>query len=243
MASPIPAHETMQRKTPMGKTGVQKIRNGKWFTLLELLVIMAVIAVLIALLLPTLSSAKSMGRRIQCASNLRQIHGGLMVYAADWNACIPPATCRYQPPLTGNNGWQSVLCLYIPTRRPGYLNRVFLCPEAPRSFKADLEKLVRTYSVPRPSFEGAKGYDPVNCWPKHLSEVRNPSLALWVFDAANAGPGTLWSFDSSRWEWVIADPLTYIDFRHTQRMGGLFADGHVSFLHLSDLKSKMWKDD
>lgn len=43
------------------------------FTLVELLVVIAVVAVLASLLLPTLSTSKAAAKRIQCVNNLRQL--------------------------------------------------------------------------------------------------------------------------------------------------------------------------
>jgi prepilin-type processing-associated H-X9-DG protein len=50
------------------------------FTLLEMLVIVATIALLVAILLPSLSNAQAHSRRIRCASNLKQIAGAWDMY-------------------------------------------------------------------------------------------------------------------------------------------------------------------
>lgn len=60
------------------------------FTLIELLVSITVIALLIALLLPALASARETGRRAVCASNVRQYIVGLTAYANDFRQRTPP---------------------------------------------------------------------------------------------------------------------------------------------------------
>ncbi|MBM3847822.1 MAG: prepilin-type N-terminal cleavage/methylation domain-containing protein, partial [Verrucomicrobia bacterium] len=59
------------------------------FTLLELIVVVAIIVVLAALVLPTLGSAKHAGRRAACVSNLRQTGVAIQLYAGDHEGLIP----------------------------------------------------------------------------------------------------------------------------------------------------------
>jgi prepilin-type N-terminal cleavage/methylation domain-containing protein/prepilin-type processing-associated H-X9-DG protein len=63
------------------------VRRG--FTLVELLVVIAVITVLIGILLPALTAARRSSETIQCASNIRQILAAAMMYAND-NAGFAP---------------------------------------------------------------------------------------------------------------------------------------------------------
>src|SRR5438552_6469602 len=54
-------------------------RNRNGFTLVEVLAVIAIIGILAALLLPTLSRAKARAQRIQCVNNLHQLGVGLQV--------------------------------------------------------------------------------------------------------------------------------------------------------------------
>jgi len=58
-------------------------RPEEAFTLLELLVVIAVIGILAAILLPSLSRAKESARNINCMSNLRQLELCWILYADD----------------------------------------------------------------------------------------------------------------------------------------------------------------
>ena len=59
------------------------------FSLIELLVVMAIIAILAALLLPSLSNAQSKGRQVACLNNLRQLQLAWTMYLGEHNNTMP----------------------------------------------------------------------------------------------------------------------------------------------------------
>ena len=64
-------------------------RSG--FTLIELLVVITIISILMAMLLPALVRAREQARRIQCASNLRQMGMVFFMFSDEHNGLFPPA--------------------------------------------------------------------------------------------------------------------------------------------------------
>ena len=63
--------------------------KSKKFTLVELLVVVAVIGILLSLLLPSLSKAREMARRAVCGSNMGQTGKAINMYAMTWNEYMP----------------------------------------------------------------------------------------------------------------------------------------------------------
>src|SRR3712207_4182975 len=59
------------------------------FTLVELLVVIGIIALLMSILLPTLSRVKEQANRIKCASNIRQIGMAMTTYANQHRGMLP----------------------------------------------------------------------------------------------------------------------------------------------------------
>lgn len=59
------------------------------FTLLELLVVVAIIGILLSLLLPSLSKAKDASKKVVCASNYKQIYVGSMIHTNNNDKKLP----------------------------------------------------------------------------------------------------------------------------------------------------------
>jgi len=122
--------------------------QSQGFTLIELLVVGAIIAILVAMILPAVSQVRERSRRITCASNMHHIGVAFALYSEDHQGKYPYS---WQPdpgpppnPGAGNsNNWQSFLCApslggtYLPDdwlswKPPPYFairwKSVFLCP-------------------------------------------------------------------------------------------------------------------
>ncbi|HEV8607220.1 MAG TPA: type II secretion system protein, partial [Tepidisphaeraceae bacterium] len=95
-----------------------KIARPRAFTLVELLVVIGIIAVLIAILLPTLQRARGQARSVYCLSNLRQMNMAFSMYQNDSRQKSFYYKDNYP------TFWMSVLLKY-----QGKSTRIRLCPE------------------------------------------------------------------------------------------------------------------
>ncbi len=73
------------------------------FTLLDLLVSVAVMVVLIALLSPSLMAAHESARRIRCAVHMQQIGYAIHMYTDDMRGMLPPAQYKAEPRTSTSN--------------------------------------------------------------------------------------------------------------------------------------------
>jgi len=116
-----------------------KKRNG--FTLVELLVVISIIALLLAILMPTLSKVRTLAKSTICQSNLRQVGIGVTCYTNENKNVMP---CSYDPSNLNylKNNWVSLLVPYLSSGKKaaldtknykmvdgGKVSFVWMCPE------------------------------------------------------------------------------------------------------------------
>ena len=68
------------------------------FTLVELLIVVAIISIMAAMLLPALQEAREQARRAICRNNLKQIYLGIAMYAEDFDGFFPAWDKEGDPP-------------------------------------------------------------------------------------------------------------------------------------------------
>jgi prepilin-type N-terminal cleavage/methylation domain-containing protein len=121
------------------------------FTVLELLVVIAVIGILVALLLPAVQQAREAARRSQCQNHLKQISLATVQFE-ETNKAFPPA--RIQP-------------------RPNEPDQEFRCGGEEPTWLIRILPWLDAASL----YEGWNLYDPFRL---HGEELRNANLAVFV---------------------------------------------------------------
>ncbi len=229
--------------------------RGSAFTLIELLVVIAIIGVLAALLLPTLSRAKSAAQSAQCRSNVRQLGLGFQLYVGDRNA-YPLVVGTVKQGIRNYSFWFDDLAPYLHSSWP---DPVYRCPAYHLRSSTEAEITVAGY--PDGPF-GSYGYNGGNGavlgrWslgktifslneretkdsfvtvPSDMIEAGDANMVPWmgIFVAGDCELGyQLSMFPQSL---PLRDEcLKQLNRRHRGNHYLVFCDGHVEPIHQSHL--------
>jgi prepilin-type N-terminal cleavage/methylation domain-containing protein/prepilin-type processing-associated H-X9-DG protein len=218
------------------------------FSLVELLIVIAVIAVLIAIITPSLGMARNTARTSACLSNVRQLNMAFQNYTTEFGSKVFNYDATYP------NLWVTKLLPY------GNIDNVRLCPEAMTPTPNGSIGTATTYWGPDPSFQGTaqtgsyglNGYwyaTQPQVWPFWTSTVPSTGIDnIPVFADCNWVDG--WPAESDP---VPADsttpPITgpmmqrfYLN-RHNGGINVAFLDGHADRVKLEQLWSLKWRPD
>ncbi len=210
------------------------------FTLIEMLVVIAIISILAALLMPALSVARSHARSTRCRSRLNNIGQALYAYTVDHNEMLPGigdytgtwffgSTEGPDKPVNFHKGY---LSLYVSNS-----DEVWQCPEfgwgnyVPRA-KGPSTGYAYNYHYLNYLVEEGDWSDPdYKYWWKGrgLTIVKKPSNTVLFGDSATNWMGPL----QENWFWTPPSQAllwgeAYTHFRHRRTANVLWVDGHVS---------------
>ncbi len=199
--------------------------NRAGFTLIELLVVIAIIAILAAILFPVFARARENARKTTCASNLKQLGIGCMMYAQDYDELLP---CDYYACNSSTTHTRLAVQISPYLKNMGIL----YCPSAQKMGMADI------VNTPANQAAGNIGYyyysyDQV---PNTVSPgTGNPTWICHSFLRQTGGnvPRVMsLQVDTDYWLWsdVFCQPLNIR--MHEAAFGSVnvcFMDGHVKF--------------
>lgn len=227
------------------------------FTLVELLVVISIIAILMSILLPSLSGAREIAKSVHCGANLRSFTQAWMMYAGDNDDSLCSADTEWdvpQPrhcwvadgdPLLSTNdigGTEVAIKSGVLWEYVGHSLELYKC-------KSDTSDLLRSYAISRAMNGKSCNCEHDNIRPfRSLSEIQ-ASATKMVFVDAGAKEGVKWLDGSfccvdkidqippnwSRWgNKNITKDDRNITARHRGGTNMTFADGHYEYWKYSD---------
>jgi prepilin-type N-terminal cleavage/methylation domain-containing protein/prepilin-type processing-associated H-X9-DG protein len=234
-------------------------RRAEAFTLMELLVAIAIISILAALLLPVLSKGKARAMNTMCLANFKQLTACWKMYSDDNNGCLVPVA-YFAEGLVNSNAWvrgsMDDNTIVYPPVQPGVLDStnlagiklgslynysqacgVYRCPADPSTVGG--VPRVRSYSL-----NGWMGGTTVYGQHQFIvfkreTEIIRPSPAnAWVFiDEHERSINDGWfAVDMVGNRGLLDAPAT----RHANRFALSFADGHAETWKLMDGRTIHW---
>jgi prepilin-type processing-associated H-X9-DG protein len=202
-----------------------------FFTIIELLVVMAIITIMVAMLLPALNKARDYARGINCVNNLKQCGMAFGLYAHDNNDVL--AIASYTG-VGSSRTWLNYLCGdRAPSTYPAGVNYLFnrnvaVCPSvAPNKFTT----VSYTYGsltgvtdgMPNPGVFAPSGYSADDSRFVALNRLYKPSEFFILADSWHQT-----KLSQTYYIALIAGSIPgYLHFRHRNMVNTLYADGHV----------------
>jgi prepilin-type N-terminal cleavage/methylation domain-containing protein/prepilin-type processing-associated H-X9-DG protein len=227
------------------KTGHKRIRE---FTLIELLIVIAIIAILAAMLLPALGAAKNLAKKTVCLNNMKQVgFGGLLMYAEDYNGwSLGSYNHYYGFDLVNKINWVFVLTEYADAKSLGYLKWKYVTGSVTKTvpdgiFQCPSEQQPITFSVPRVNF----GINNRLCGATvgMASRIKDTTRGLIKIDSLKSPESLMYLADSQINEYQVGNaggPASEPSRRHNRSTNVFFVDGHTQSLKYADLP---WRND
>ena len=209
------------------------------FTLIELLVVIASISILAAILFPVFARARENARRSSCASNLKQLALGMLMYTQDYDGGLP-AYIR-----NGSATWPQ---LYDPTVDYVKNEQVYRCPSAPSATRPMSDIYGPQYGLP---WQNSNSTD-TNWTVMFANSTRTAKIDVvpdavrtcligetWNSGGLVSGKERYWDlgWGHSRFRVTTA---TWDQLRHDRHLEGAnyaFVDGHVKWLKAETVDS------
>ena len=104
---------TGDREMKSHRPGKSQLVDSKFFTLTELMIVIAIIAILAAMLLPVLNKAREKAKDITCMNNLKQLAGAEINYIDDFNGWFTPSYPGKDENQSSNYYWTNLLYPYL----------------------------------------------------------------------------------------------------------------------------------
>jgi prepilin-type N-terminal cleavage/methylation domain-containing protein/prepilin-type processing-associated H-X9-DG protein len=202
------------------------------YTLIEILVVIAIIGVLVAMLSPMLTSVRARGLMTSCTNNLKNVGTGMMAYSADeYNRGCFPAEHRDGAAADDpdNYCWFDKIDTYIGTSN---LNRVKQCPAwdkyaileegmvySDHTYKMN-SKLQNMDDKSDPAFPADPDATPPKYYFPPAERIKNANRTILILDGRTDGGGG--NATSSRAYIGLVDHS-----RHAGKTGIIFCDGSV----------------